>query len=156
MRLTICAVGRLKSGPEKDLIDDYLTRAERSGRALGLGPVDVSQVEAKRGGGMAAESELLSKSIPKGAKLIALDERGKILSSPRFANKLADWRDTGVQNTAFLIGGADGLDPGLRATADPLLGFGKMVWPHMLIRAMLAEQIYRAVTILAGSPYHRN
>ncbi|WP_375173798.1 23S rRNA (pseudouridine(1915)-N(3))-methyltransferase RlmH [Pseudooceanicola sp.] len=155
MKLTICAVGRLRRGPEADLIDDYLTRAGRTGRSLGLGPATVSEVEDKKGGGRTAEAALLEKALPGGARIIALDERGKLMTSPEFANLLAGWRDEGVSDCAFVIGGADGIDPALRGRADAKLSFGKMVWPHMLARVMLAEQIYRATTILAGSPYHR-
>lgn len=155
MRLHLCAVGRLRAGPERELVDDYLQRCDRTGRPLGLGPVSEHEVEDKRGGGMAAEGELLSRAVPAGAVLVTLDERGKILSSPEFAAQLASWRDGGRQDAAFVIGGADGIDPGLRAKADLSVSFGRMVWPHMLIRVMLAEQLYRAVTILAGSPYHR-
>lgn len=155
MRLHICAVGRLRAGPEKSLIDDYLTRFDRSGRALGLGPARVVEVEDKKNGGMVAEAALLRKALPKGAVICTLDERGKVISSPDFANKLAGWRDTGRQDLALIIGGADGIDPGLRAEADFSVSFGKMVWPHMMVRVMLAEQIYRAATILGGSPYHR-
>ncbi|MFW8594116.1 23S rRNA (pseudouridine(1915)-N(3))-methyltransferase RlmH [Cribrihabitans neustonicus] len=155
MRLHICAVGRLRAGPEKTLIDDYLTRFDRTGRALGLGPARVVEVEDKKNAGMAAEAALLRKALPKGAVICTLDERGKVISSPSFAEKLAGWRDTGRQDLALIIGGADGIDPVLRAEADFSLSFGKMVWPHMLVRLMLAEQVYRAATILAGSPYHR-
>ncbi|MCI5095223.1 MAG: 23S rRNA (pseudouridine(1915)-N(3))-methyltransferase RlmH [Rhodobacteraceae bacterium] len=156
MRLHICAVGRLRASPEKDLIDDYLTRFDRTGRALGLGPASVVEVEDKKNAGMAAEAALLRKALPKGAVLCTLDERGKVMSSPDFASRLADWRDTGRQDLALVIGGADGIDPKLRAEADFSLSFGKMVWPHMLVRVMLAEQLYRAATILAGGPYHRS
>ncbi|SFQ95240.1 23S rRNA (pseudouridine(1915)-N(3))-methyltransferase RlmH [Poseidonocella sedimentorum] len=155
MRLHICAVGRLRAGPEQTLIDDYLTRAARSGRNLGLGPCSVHEVEDKKGGGPAAEAALLTKSAPQGAAICLLDERGKQMTSPGFAHVLAEWRDAGRGDAAFMIGGADGHDPALRARADLCLSFGKMVWPHMLARAMLAEQLYRAVSILAGSPYHR-
>jgi len=155
VKLTICAVGRLRRGPEADLIDDYLTRAGRTGRNLGLGPASVTEVEDKKGGGMAAEAALLGRALPGGARIIALDERGKLMTSPEFATLLAGWRDEGVSETAFVIGGADGIDPALRGRANATLSFGKMVWPHMLARVMLAEQIYRATTILAGSPYHR-
>ena len=155
MRVHICAVGRLRSGPEKSLIDDYLQRFDRTGRALGLGPARLVEVEDKKNAGMAAEADLLRKSLPKGAVVCTLDERGKLLSSPAWAERLADWRDTGRQDLALIIGGADGIDPSLRAEADFSLSFGKMVWPHMLVRVMLSEQIYRAATILAGSPYHR-
>lgn len=155
MRLHICAVGRMRAGPERDLLDDYLARADRTGRALGLsGPV-LHEVEDKKGGGPAAESALLERTLPRGAVRIALDERGRMLASPDFAAKLAGFRDAGRGDLAFVIGGADGLDPALRGTADFCLSFGKMVWPHMLVRVMLAEQIYRAATILAGGPYHR-
>ena len=156
MKLTICAVGRLRKGPEADLIDDYLTRAGRTGRSLGLGPVTVTEVEDKKGGGMAAEAALLDKALPDRARIIALDERGTLMTSPDFSALLAGWRDEGVSDTAFVIGGADGIDPSLRGRADARLSFGKMVWPHMLVRVMLSEQLYRAASILAGSPYHRD
>ncbi|WP_224824140.1 23S rRNA (pseudouridine(1915)-N(3))-methyltransferase RlmH [Cognatishimia sp. MH4019] len=155
MRLHICAVGRLRAGPEAALIDDYLTRFDRTGRALGLGPASVIEVEDKKGGGMAAEAVLLRKALPKGSKLAVMDERGKVMTSPDFATKLGDWRDTGTSDLAIVIGGADGIAPDLRAEADFALSFGKMVWPHMLVRVMLAEQLYRAASILAGAPYHR-
>lgn len=155
MRVHICAVGRLRAGPERDLIDDYLTRFDRTGRALGLGPVNLIEVEDKKGGGMAAEAALLSKAVPDGAVLCVLDERGKLQSSPDFANTLAGWRDQGRGDLAFVIGGADGIDPTLRKRADAALSLGKMVWPHMLARVMLSEQLYRAASILAGAPYHR-
>ncbi|MBQ4826089.1 MULTISPECIES: 23S rRNA (pseudouridine(1915)-N(3))-methyltransferase RlmH [unclassified Leisingera] len=155
MRLHICAAGRLRAGPEKSLIDDYIARFDRTGRALGLGPARVVEIEDKKNGGMAAEAALLRKALPKGAVICTLDERGKVISSPDFADRLAGWRDSGRQDLALIIGGADGIDPGLRAEADFSISFGKMVWPHMLVRVMLAEQIYRAATILAGSPYHR-
>ncbi|HBS49797.1 MAG TPA: 23S rRNA (pseudouridine(1915)-N(3))-methyltransferase RlmH [Rhodobacteraceae bacterium] len=156
MRVHICAVGRLRRGPEKTLTDDYLERFARSGRGLGLGPAHVSEVEDRKGGGMAAEAALLRRAIPGGAVLCTLDERGKRLTSPQFADALAAWRDAGHRDLALLIGGADGLEPSLRAEASLSLSFGAMVWPHMLVRAMLAEQLYRAATILAGSPYHRD
>ena len=156
IRLGIHAVGRLRGGPERALIDDYLARAEKTGRALGVGPVTVTEVEDKKGGGMGAEADLLSTSIPDGAVMWTLDERGKLLTSPEFANRIAELRDNGTRDLAFVIGGADGIDPSLRARANMSISFGKMVWPHMLARAMLSEQIYRATTILAGSPYHRD
>ncbi|MBV2358990.1 23S rRNA (pseudouridine(1915)-N(3))-methyltransferase RlmH [Thalassococcus sp. CAU 1522] len=155
MRLHLCVVGRLRAGPERDLIDDYLDRATRTGRGLGLGPVSEHAVEDRKGGGMAAEAALLTRAVPDGARLCVLDERGKALSSPEFADTLAGWRDGGAANAAFVIGGADGVDPTLRDNADLVLSLGRMVWPHMLARVMLAEQLYRATAILAGTPYHR-
>jgi 23S rRNA (pseudouridine1915-N3)-methyltransferase len=148
-------VGRLRAGPERTLIEDYLQRFDRTGRALGLGPTEIIEVEDRKNGGMTAEATLLERAIPAGAKVCALDERGKAVTYPEFARMLAGWRDDGAGTAIFLIGGADGLDPALRNRADTRLSLGKMVWPHMLARVMLCEQLYRAATILAGGPYHR-
>ena len=155
MRVVICAVGRLRSGPEKYLIDDYLSRFDKTGRALGLGAAQVAEVGTRKSGSKQEEAAQLQRVIPAGAVVCALDERGKSLSSPDFARKLAAWREDGRADLALLIGGADGLDPGLLKTADFTMSFGAMVWPHMLVRVMLAEQLYRAATILSGGPYHR-
>jgi 23S rRNA (pseudouridine1915-N3)-methyltransferase len=155
MRVHVCAVGRLRAGPERALTDDYYTRFDRTGRPLGLGPVAEIEVEDRKNLGMAAEAVLLERAIPTGSFIVAMDERGKVLSSPDFAAQLARWRDAGRQDVAFVIGGADGIDPSLRARADFAISFGAMVWPHMLVRVMLAEQLYRAATILGGGPYHR-
>ncbi|GGH43081.1 23S rRNA (pseudouridine(1915)-N(3))-methyltransferase RlmH [Frigidibacter albus] len=155
MRVHLCAVGRIRSGPERALVDDYLKRFDRSGRALGLGPAAEHEVEDKRGGGREAEAELLARAVPTGALLVVLDERGRVMTSPDFAAVLGGWRDAGRSDVAFVIGGADGIAPALRARADFALSFGQMVWPHMLVRVMLAEQLYRAASILAGAPYHR-
>lgn len=155
MRVTLCVVGRLRAGPERDLIDDYLTRFDRTGRALGLGPASVIEVEDKKGGGSVAEAVLLRKAIPDGALLVTMDERGKVITSPEFAKKLGGWRDNSQRDLAIVIGGAAGIAPDLRGEADFSLSFGKMVWPHMLARVMLTEQLYRAATILSGGPYHR-
>jgi len=145
----------MRQSPERLLTTDYLQRFDKSGRALGLGPAAIIEVEDKKGGGMQAEAALLERSIPAGSVLCVLDERGKTLSSPDFANLLANWRDQGRQDATFVIGGADGIDPALRAKADFAMSFGSMVWPHMLVRVLLAEQLYRASSILAGAPYHR-
>ena len=156
MRLHICSVGRMKPGPGRTLTEDYLARFDRTARGLGIGPARVVEVEDKKGGGRAAEAALLERASPSGAVICALDERGAPLTSPEFAKMLAEWRDAGHRDAAFLIGGADGLDPGLRDRADRVLSLGNMVWPHMLARVMLSEQLYRAASILAGLPYHRN
>ena len=155
MRVHICAIGRLRAGPEDSLIKDYLERFDKAGRQLGLGPVRIVEMEDRKGGGKQAEAELLRRAIPKGAVICAMDERGKPLSSPDWAARLAGWRDAGQGDLALLIGGADGLAVDLVAEADFKLSLGNMVWPHMLVRVMLAEQLYRAATILAGGPYHR-
>ena len=154
MRVTLCVVGRLRAGPEKALVDDYLMRFDRGGRALGLGPASVVEVEDRKGGGMDAEAVLLERAVPRGALVCVLDERGDRLTSPDFADRLAGWRDQG-RDVAFVIGGADGIAPAFRSRADAALSFGTMVWPHMLVRVMLSEQLYRAASILAGAPYHR-
>jgi 23S rRNA (pseudouridine1915-N3)-methyltransferase len=151
MRLTLVAVGRLRRGPERDLVDDYLTRFARTGRSLGLPALTVTEVEGRGPGG---EAEAIARALPDGAALVLLDERGTLLSSPDFADRLGAWRDQ-ARDAAFVIGGADGLDAALRARADLAISFGPMVWPHMLVRVMLAEQLYRAASILAGAPYHR-
>ena len=156
MRVHICAVGRLRRGPELELIADYMSRFDKTGRALGLGPLKITEVEDRKGGGMAAEATLLARAVPDGAALCVLDERGDMLTSRQFAGRLAAWRDQGRGDAGFVIGGADGIDPALRGRADLVLSLGRMVWPHMLARVMLAEQLYRAAGILAGTPYHRD
>ncbi|KPP83350.1 MAG: 23S rRNA (pseudouridine1915-N3)-methyltransferase [Rhodobacteraceae bacterium HLUCCO07] len=155
MRVHLCAVGRLRAGPEKVLVDDYATRFDRTGRALGLGPLTITEIEDRKGAGIEAEATLLMRALPDRARLIALDERGKTMASPAFAATLAGFRDDGASDLALVIGGADGLSAALRDRADLVLSLGSMVWPHMLARVMLAEQLYRAAAILAGTPYHR-
>ncbi|MFV2002157.1 MAG: 23S rRNA (pseudouridine(1915)-N(3))-methyltransferase RlmH [Paracoccaceae bacterium] len=155
MRISICALGRLRAGAERDLVKDYLTRFNRTGRALSLGPATVIEVHDKSGGGIAREAGLLRKSCPEGALICALDERAPVISSPEFAALLVRWRDAGQSDIAFMIGGADGLHAELRNAAEASLSLGPMVWPHMLVRVMLAEQLYRAASILTNSPYHR-
>ncbi|MEO1549388.1 MAG: 23S rRNA (pseudouridine(1915)-N(3))-methyltransferase RlmH [Pseudomonadota bacterium] len=155
MRLTIVAVGRLRRGPLSELFEDFQMRVDRTGAQRGLGPLSVIEVEDKTGQGTQAEAALLSRALPKDAHIIALDERGKTPTSPRFAQQIETLRDRGIANCVFLIGGADGLAPDLRDAAHSRLSFGPMVWPHMLARVMLAEQLYRATAILTGAPYHR-
>ena len=152
--MSIAAIGRGKSSPEAVLVDDYLTRAGKAGRKLGLGPFDVQEFEARKGG-MQAEAALLTKAVSGSGWLCTLDERGQRLDSIAFANQFAQMRDAGRGNAAFIIGGADGLDPDLRDRADVSISLGTMVWPHMLARVMLAEQLYRATQILSSTPYHR-
>ena len=154
MRMVIAAVGRLRQGPEAALVADYLDRHAKAGRALGLPPVTLIEVEDRRGGGMAAEAPLLARAVPEGAALAILDERGQMLSSPELAARIAGWRDQ-ARDVGFVIGGADGIDPSLRDRADLAISLGRMVWPHMLVRVMAAEQVYRAVTLLTDHPYHR-
>jgi 23S rRNA (pseudouridine1915-N3)-methyltransferase len=152
--LSIVAAGRLRSGPERALVDDYLARANKAGRALGLHPVAEVEVEPK-GSELGARTGALLDAAPEGAVLVVLDERGQALGSRALARKLAKLRDEGARDVAFIIGEADGLHESARARADLALAFGPQTWPHKLARVMLAEQIYRAIAILGGSPYHR-
>ena len=153
--MTIVAVGRLGRGAEAALARDYAERATAAGRPLALGPVEIVEVEARKPG-REAEGQALLAAVPPEAHLIACDERGDASPSRAFADRLARLRDQGVRHVAFLIGGADGLSDEVRSVAKERLAFGPQTWPHALVRAMLAEQIYRAVGILAGSPYHRD
>lgn len=155
IKLEIYAIGRLRAGPERILVDDYLDRAGKTGRGIGIWPVGITEIDDRRAAGGAVEGAMLRAALPDGAVICALDERGRQMTSPDFANAIAGYRDRGTRALAFMIGGADGLDPDLRDQADLALSFGHMVWPHMLARVMLAEQLYRATTILAGGPYHR-
>ena len=151
MRLTLAAVGRWKRGPLPELFEDYrkrlswpLTLKEVSARK----PLDGAQL-------IAHEAELLQAALPDQAALVALDAGGKALSSDAFADTLGAWEDDGVGQVAFLIGGSDGLDPALLQRADLTLSLGAMTWPHMLVRVLLAEQLYRAQAIRQGHPYHK-
>lgn len=132
----------------------YAERATAAGRALSLGPVEVVEVEARKPG-KAAEAEALAPLLEQ-AHVIACDEHGQARASRAFAAELGRLRDDGVRRLVFVIGGADGLDPALLGRAHGKLAFGPQTWPHALARVMLAEQVYRAVTILAGGPYHRD
>jgi 23S rRNA (pseudouridine1915-N3)-methyltransferase len=151
MRLWLAAVGRAKPGPELDLFQQYARRLTP--------PLTLREVEEKRPlpipDRKAREAELLLAAIPAGAVVVALDERGKSPGSEAFAERLGRWRDDSVGDVAFLIGGADGHGDAVRSRADLLLSFGAMTWPHMLVRAMVAEQLWRAQAILSGHPYHR-
>ncbi len=156
MRMTLIAVGRAKPGPVRDLYDHYAGR-------LGHGPLGalaLKEVDERRPRSpdelMRREAELLLGAAPKGARLVALDEGGRALARADFAALLGRWRDEGVVQVAFLIGGAEGLDAKVREAAALTLSLGPMTWPHLLTRALLAEQLYRAQSILAGHPYHRD
>jgi len=153
MRLQIVGVGRLKDGPERSLTDDYLARALPLARQLGFRGPDEHEVAS--GGGQGAEGARLIARLPDGARCLRLDEAGENLTSTELARRLAAWRDEGLRETVFLIGGAEGFSPDVRRLVPRTLAFGAQTWPHRLVRAMLAEQVYRALTILAGTPYHK-
>ncbi|MDR3436551.1 23S rRNA (pseudouridine(1915)-N(3))-methyltransferase RlmH [Telmatospirillum sp.] len=151
MQITLAAVGHARPGPERLLFDQY---RRRLGWSFAL-----KEVEEKRPLSVperiARETALLLGAVPQGSLMVSLDERGAVYSSEAFAARLAAWRDHGRAKIAFLIGGADGHSDELRNQSDLLLSFGAMTWPHMLVRALLAEQLYRAECILANHPYHR-
>ena len=153
MRITILTVGRLKSGPERELCDDYVERFRKAGRALGYRSLDI--VELDSGGGLAAESDRFLDKLPKGAHAIRLDEHGRSYPSENFSGYLARLRDQGLTDLCFLIGGAEGYGDGVRSAVPETFAFGAQTWPHRLVRAMLCEQLYRAVSIEAGLPYHK-
>lgn len=159
MRLTVAAIGRLRNGPEYELAALYLKRTEQLGRRVGLRDVELVEVRESRARElskrMIEESIAIANVIPDKAAIVLLDERGENLDSAALAAQLAKWRDAGRPAAVFIVGGDDGLAPALRERATLCLAFGAATWPHQLVRAMLLEQLYRAVTILAGHPYHR-
>ncbi len=159
MRVLVAAVGRLKRGPERELADRYLQRAAAAGRSLGFRGVEAIEIDESRARDpdrrMLEESIALADLTSDASVTAVLDERGKMLTSGEFADCLRSWRDDGREQCAFVIGGPDGLSSTLREHADMRLSFGAATWPHQFVRVMLLEQIYRAITILAGHPYHR-
>lgn len=151
MKILILAVGRMKPSPESELIQKYVRQTRRV--------VEIREFEDKKSGvkseRVKREASWLLENVPVGAKVVVLDERGKTMNSAAFAEQIRRFENDGAESLCFLIGGADGHDESVRRRADVLLAFGEMTWPHFLARAMLAEQIYRAQTILDGHPYHR-
>ena len=157
MKLGIVAVGRLKDGPERDLVERYRGRIGAMAGSLGCSGLDITELPEGRG---RREEERRAEEanairVRLGGAVIVFDERGRAIGSDGFASKLRDWRDSGRPSLACVIGGPDGLDPKIRDAADLTLSFGAMTLPHQLVRVLVAEQIYRALTILAGHPYHR-
>jgi 23S rRNA (pseudouridine1915-N3)-methyltransferase len=159
MRLVVAAVGRLKDGPERELAERYRKRAAQTGRRIGFRDTEVVEIRERRaqevGKRMVEESIALANVIPDKAIVLILDERGESLDSATLASRLGRWRDDGRPAAVFIIGGDDGLAPSLRDKASVRLAFGAATWPHQLVRIMLLEQIYRAVSLLSGHPYHR-
>lgn len=159
MKIILAAVGRLKNGPERELCARYLERAQASARGVALTGVEMKEIDEGRARRVedrkVEEARALAGFIADGARLIVLDERGKAQSSAEFAADIGRARDDGSPAYVLVIGGPDGIDPELRARAHKVIAFGAMTWPHQLVRIMATEQIYRAITILAGHPYHR-
>ena len=160
MRIVIAAVGRLKQGPERELAERYRKRAADAGRSVGLAAFDVIEIKESRADNverrMLEESIAIANVIPERAATVLLDERGESVSSASFAGHLQGWRSQDRPAAVFIIGGADGLAPSLRERASLAIAFGAATWPHQLVRIMLLEQLYRAVTMLSGHPYHRS
>jgi 23S rRNA (pseudouridine1915-N3)-methyltransferase len=159
MRLTVLAVGHARATPEGALSEDFAGRAKALGRQLGFPAVNLEEVALSRkheaGARMTEEAARLAARVPEGAHVIALDAKGKGMTSEDFAEMLGVLRDASTRDLVFVIGGPDGLQPLPKIRAGRSLAFGQQTWPHLLVRAMLTEQIYRAFTILAGHPYHR-
>ena len=160
MKLIIAAIGRIRPGPEQDLLERYLGRLRATGRQAGLAGVEmVERPESRRKNTAerkALEAAALRDVLPAGALLVALDERGRDLDSRELAAHIGRWRDRGTETLGFVLGGPDGLDAGLRDQAQQVVSLGRMTWPHMLARVMLAEQLYRSFAILTNHPYHRD
>lgn len=159
MRLVVAAIGRLKQGPERELAERYRERFDDIGRKLGFRGLEIHEIPESRARDAATriteEATAIAALLPEKYVFVALDERGKNIDSAAFAKELGRWRDEGLANTIFAIGGADGLSPDLQRKANLRIAFGSATWPHQMVRVMLLEQIYRAATILAGHPYHR-
>jgi 23S rRNA (pseudouridine1915-N3)-methyltransferase len=159
MRIEVHAVGRLKAGPERELADRYFDRLAKAGPAIGLEFAGVHETPESRARSAderrREEGERLRARLTPGVALFVLDERGKNISSETFAERIGALRDTGRKSLVLAIGGADGHDPSLTNAADLALSFGAMTWPHQIVRLLVAEQLYRAATILSGHPYHR-
>ena len=148
MKIRIIAVGRQKASPTKNLCTEYLKRLKQN--------ISITEIDAPKGSTSAQEAPLILKKLAKPSFVIALDERGETLTSPDFAKKINLWQNQASGNEiTFLIGGADGFNDEVRKKAGFLMSFGKQTWPHMLVRVMLLEQIYRAQQISSGHPYHR-
>lgn len=159
MDVVVAAIGRLKAGPERELCERYLERARKGGRALGLRGFTVEELPESRAqrpdDRMAEEKRALLERLGAGGRLICLDPGGDLVDSDAFARSLAKDAEAAVPRAAFVIGGPDGLSGGILKRADSRLSFGRVTWPHQIVRILLAEQLYRATTILSGHPYHR-
>lgn len=159
MRLVVAAIGRLKDGPERALAERYRKRAEQAGQRIGFRSAEIVEIRESRAADRdkrrIEESIAVANVIPNQAVTVILDERGDNLDSVALAGLLRRWRDDGRSAVVFVVGGDDGLAESLRDKATVRLAFGAATWPHQLVRIMLLEQLYRAITILAGHPYHR-
>lgn len=159
MRISLSCIGRMKAGADQEVLGRYLDRAQKAGRSVGITQVDLTEMAESRAQRSdirkSEEATQILQALPAGAKLVVLDEKGRDLTSVGFSQKLEDWKNQGASNIVFAIGGPDGHGSEVLARADLKLAFGSMTWPHQIARILLAEQIYRAITIQSGHPYHR-
>ena len=155
MKLVLRAAGIIKSGPERELVDMYIARAKNTGRNIGFTDIVESELDTRSLKTRKDITKALLQTIQPTEKIIILDETGKSIRSQKIAKEMADWRDNGITRAHFLIGGADGFDHDILPKNALKWQLGAMTWPHKLVRVMMAEQIYRAISILAASPYHR-
>lgn len=153
MHITLISVGKLKKGPEKELVDDYVARFNKAGPGIGLRSLKL--VDLTSGGGLDAEGKLILNAVPAGSKVLRLDEHGQAWTSVKLANQIAKWRDSGTPQLCLLIGGAEGYSDAVRDAYPDTLALGPQTWPHRLVKAMISEQLYRSVSLLAGLPYHK-
>ena len=156
MKIILRAGGIIRSGPEREMIDDYVQRAQGLARGTGFLSVDEQQVDLRNAKSRAIETQTLLGDIPTGAKLIIFDERGKTPTSRQISTQFANWRDDGISQLTLVIGGADGFEPSAIPAGTTRWAFVPQTWPHKMVRMMAAEQIYRALSILARTPYHRD
>lgn len=158
MKISLVAVGRMKAGPERDLADRYRDRVDPLARQIGFGAFETIELAEDRARSEAARREAEAAAILSrvtGGELVVFDERGRTATSADFAEQLRTWRDAGRPKVSLVIGGPDGLDTACRERASLCLSFGRLTMPHQIVRILVVEQLYRAMTILAGHPYHR-
>jgi len=159
MRIKIAAIGKLKAGPERELFSRYIERSRNCGVQIGISQISVREFPESKADNANQRKEFEAKQliscVINGGKVIALDENGRDLTSSQFSLFLASQRDNGLNELVMVMGGADGLGDELLKSASATIRLGAMTWPHQIARILLAEQIYRATTILSGHPYHR-
>jgi len=156
MKIILRAGGVIRSGPEREMIDDYIQRAQGLARGTGFLSVEEQQVDLRSAKTRTDETQSLLDDMPTGAKLVIFDERGKTPKSRQISTQFANWRDDGISQLVLVIGGADGFEPSAIPAGTMRWAFGPQTWPHKMVRVMAAEQIYRALSILARTPYHRD
>jgi len=156
VKIILRAGGVIRSGPEREMIDDYLQRAQGLSRGTGFLSVEEQQVDLRSAKSRESETQILLGGMPAGAKLVIFDERGKTPTSRQISKQIANWRDDGISQLTLVIGGADGFEPSAIPAGTTRWAFGPQTWPHKMVRLMAAEQIYRALSILGRTPYHRD